>query len=49
MTPLAQRTSESGTVSLILEPAIYHLSYLIRAAQGTILTDIFYLVYLRFG
>ena len=48
MTLLAQRTSESGAISIIFEQAIHQFCIWIRAEQCNVLTDILDLVYLRF-
>ena len=48
MTPVAERTSESGAISILFEQAIHRLSQWIRVAQCSFLTDIFILVYLSF-
>ena len=48
MTPVAQRTSESGAISNIFKQAIHLFSQWIRVAQCSFLTDIFILVYSRF-
>ena len=49
MTPLASRTSESGTISIIFDQAIHSFSLWIMAVQCNFLTDILDLVYLHYA
>ena len=46
-TPLAQRMSKSGVISIIFEQAIHRFSNWIRAVQCNFLIDILDLVYLH--